>query len=304
MQWLDRSEYPFQERYFHINGHKLHYIEEGNGPVLLFIHGTPSWSFDFRRVIKSLSRDFRCIAVDHIGFGLSDKPEFYDYTVQNHSLTLEAFMNHLTLQDVILVVHDFGGPIGFRVAIDNPERIRAFVVLNSWLWSSEDDTNFKKMKRILRSPLVPFLYLNLNFSARFIMPSSFGLNKMKRRIHRQFIMPFSGRGSRYGTLAFARSLLTDQPWFESLWNKTDVISQKPTLLVWGMRDKFITPDYLAKFQKRFVNHQVLRLMDSGHFPQEEEPKTVAIAIRNFCTSLIENDRTISINEDSVVKHKF
>lgn len=84
--WLDKTEYPFTAKYFEVNGQKLHYIDEGNGDAILSPRNT-SWSFDFRKVIKSLKTNFRCIAFDHIGFGLSDKPEHYDYSTQNHAET-------------------------------------------------------------------------------------------------------------------------------------------------------------------------------------------------------------------------
>ena len=86
--WLDTFEYPFNPNYFSVNGQRLHYIDEGQGDTILFVHGTPSWSFDFRNIIKGLKDSYRCVAIDHIGFGLSEKPEHYDYSTKNHSKTL------------------------------------------------------------------------------------------------------------------------------------------------------------------------------------------------------------------------
>ena len=97
--WLDKTEYPFEPKWFQINGQNLHYIDEGQGEILLFVHGTPSWSFDFRNLIKELSKTHRCIAIDHIGFGLSDKPTQYDYSTQNHSETLAKFIHDKELND-------------------------------------------------------------------------------------------------------------------------------------------------------------------------------------------------------------
>lgn len=131
--WLNKSEYPFKSNYFDINGQKLHFIDEGKGETILFVHGTPSWSFDYRNVIKNLKENFRCIAINHIGFGLSEKPEHYDYTTKNHSKTLEKFVLEKQLNNITLVVHDFGGPIGLNFAIQNPEKIKNLVILNSWL---------------------------------------------------------------------------------------------------------------------------------------------------------------------------
>lgn len=279
--WLDRSAYPFTSNYFDINGQKLHYIDEGNGETIVFVHGTPSWSFDYRNVIKKLKANFRCIAIDHVGFGLSDKPEYYDYATRNHSKTLEKFVLDKNLDNITMVVHDFGGVIGLDFAIQHPEKIKRLVVLNAWLWSSKNDPDFIKLSKILKSPLLPFLYRYLNFSPRFILPKSFGERKISTHVLMQYTKPFADKSQRNGTVAFAKSLLNDQDWFEELWNKRQAISNKPTLFIWGMRDPVIKPHYLDKFQSGFTNTKTIRLEASGHFPQEEQPEVVAKAIIDF-----------------------
>ncbi len=281
VQWLDKTEYPFTSRFFKVNGQNLHYIDEGQGEVLLFVHGTPSWSFDFRNVIRALCPSYRCIAIDHIGFGLSDKPREYDYSTQNHSKTLEKFILHMDLHDLTLVVHDFGGPIGLNFAIHHPERIKNLVIVNSRLWSSEDDPDFIKFSKVLRSPLLPFLYRYLNFSPRFILPMSFGDKKLDRKLLKNYTRPFVNKSQRNGALAFARSLLNDQHWFEELWEKRASISGKPTLFIWGMKDKVIRPHYLDKFLAGFPNARVVKLATCGHFPQEEEAERVSREIADF-----------------------
>lgn len=279
--WLDRNEYPFAAHYHTIDGHRLHYIDEGRGEVLVFVHGTPSWSFDFRHLIKELRSEYRCLAIDHIGFGLSDKPEHYDYSTQRHAQTLTDFLLEKDLSDITLVLHDFGGPIGFDFALRYPERIRRIVILNSWLWSSELDPEFTRMKKILNSPLLPFLYRNLNFSARFVLPKSFGAKKLSRSLRKQYTHPFADRTERNGTLAFAKSLLNDQNWFEQLWKQRSVLSEKPVCLIWGMNDPVILPHNLEKFVSGFPNAVVHKLETCGHFPQEEQPEETLQAMRQF-----------------------
>ncbi len=279
--WLDTSEYPFNSKYFDINGQKLHYLDEGKGEILLFVHGTPSWSFDYRNIIKNLKEHYRCVAIDHIGFGLSSKPEHYDYSPQNHSNTLEKFVLAQALENITLVVHDFGGPIGLNFAIQHPEKIKNLIILNSWLWSSENDPDYIKLKKILKSPLLPFLYRYLNFSPKFILPQSFGDKKLPKNLLKQYTKPFADRTQRNGTLAFAQSLLNDQDWFEQLWNKRKTIAEKPTLFVWGMKDNVIKPHNLEKFQSSFSNSKTMKLEKSGHFPQEEQPEKVIKAISDF-----------------------
>ncbi len=282
--WLDKTEYPFTSNYFEINGQHLHYIDEGQGEIILFVHGTPSWSFDYRNIIKGLSKTFRCIAIDHIGFGLSDKPEQYDYSTINHSKTLESFILAMQLRDITLVVHDFGGVIGLNFAIQYPDRIKNLVVLNSWLWSSKTEPDFIKFSKILRSPLLPFLYKYLNFSPKFILPQSFGDHKISSKTLKQYTKPFADSTQRNGALAFAKSLLNDQDWFEQLWNKRLLISNKPTLFIWGMKDPVIKPHNLEKFQAAFTNATIVKLETSGHFPQEEQPVEITEAIRIFMTA--------------------
>jgi len=282
--WLDAAEYPFASRYFMVNGQRLHYIDEGSGPVLLFVHGTPSWSFDFRNVIKILSRRYRCVAVDHIGFELSDKPREYDYSTRRHSHTLEQFMLEMNLEEITLVVHDFGGPIGLSAAMRMPERVSRIVALNTWLWSSAADPDFIRFSKILKSPLLPFLYLHLNFSPRFLLPQSFGEKKISRKTLAQYTRPFPDSARRRGPLAFARSLLNDQPWFEELWNQRAPIRDKPALFIWGMKDSFVKPHFLDRFRAGFSRSQAVALEACGHFPQEEAPESVARAIVEFIAS--------------------
>jgi pimeloyl-ACP methyl ester carboxylesterase len=279
--WLDTLEYPFNSNYFEINGYNLHYIDEGQGDTILFVHGTPSWSFDFRNIIKKLRTDFRCVAIDHIGFGLSDKPEHYNYSTQNHSKTLEKFVFKKQLDNITLVVHDFGGPVGLNFAIQFPDRIKNLIVLNSWLWSSKDDPDFMKLRKILKSPLLPFLYRYLNFSPKYILPKSFGDHKLSGRLLRQYTRPFADRTQRNGALAFARSLLNDQDWFEELWSKREPISNKPTLFIWGMKDPVLKPHFLEKFVSGFTNSETIRLKKCGHSPQEEQPEIVTKCMLNF-----------------------
>lgn len=279
--WLDKKEYPFAAKYFKINGQQLHFIDEGEGEVMLFVHGTPSWSFDFRKQIKALSKTYRCIAIDHIGFGLSDKPADYDYSTQNHAKTLVCFIEYLKLKDMTLVLHDFGGPIGLQVAIQYPEKIKQLVIMNSWIGSSKNDPEFIKFSKMLKSPLLPFLYRYLNFSPRFLLPSSFGDKKLPKQLLKQYTTPFANRNERFGTLAFAKSLLNDQDWFEELWRKRDVLAEKNMLLIWGMKDKFVGEKYLRRFMEGFPQAEVVRLESCGHFPQEEEHMQVTDSLLNF-----------------------
>jgi len=285
-KWLDRTEYPFTAHFFESTGVKQHYVDTGSGPVILLVHGTPSWSYDFRHLIKDLSKDFRCIAPDHIGFGLSDKPKDYDYSTQNHSQRLEALIEHLQLDSFILVAHDFGGPIAVRYAEAHPQKVSRIIMMNTWLWSFDQDPNYEKANKILSSPMIPFLYLSCNFSVRVIAPKAFGEQKASRQFKKHLRKPLGKRSKRFGTLAFVNSLLNDGDWFNSLWNNRKSIDHIPILLVWGMKDPAITPFSLHKLEEGFANTQTIQLDSAGHFPQEESPQVVINAIRTFLGSSV------------------
>ncbi|HLP20617.1 MAG TPA: alpha/beta fold hydrolase [Chitinophagales bacterium] len=282
--WVDRREYSFRSIYFALPGAQMHYVDEGTGEVLLFVHGTPSWSFDFRHQIKELSKTHRCIALDHVGFGLSDKPEDYPYSILQHSKNLELLINHLQLDSFTMVVHDFGGPIGLNYAIHHPEKIKRLVILNTWLWSTKNEPEFKQAEMILKSPLLPVLYKYFNFSARFLVPQSWGDKQtLTKEVHAHYLKPFSKASERMGTIAFAKALLNEQDWYEQLWTKVDVLSGKPTLFVWGEKDKFMPVRFMDKFLSKFNNAVAVKI-NAGHFVQDEGHGEVTNQLKKFLTN--------------------
>jgi len=124
LKWLDRAEYPFENNYFELSIGKIHYIDEGKGEPIVMVHGNPGWSFEFRNIVKELSKTHRCIAPDHIGFGLSNKPYDWDFLPKSHAQNFELFMDSLNLDKITLVVIDWGGPIGLSYALKHPEKIK------------------------------------------------------------------------------------------------------------------------------------------------------------------------------------
>ena len=282
--WLDTNEYPFSPNTFQTEGQRMHYIDVGprQAPVLLFVHGTPSWSFDFRKVLKTCSNTFRCIAMDHIGFGLSDKPETFDYSTKGHARRLKQLIQYLKLPSVHLIAHDFGGVISMAAFKDFPEKVNQIVFLNTWLWDCSKEPEFRKIKWILQSPLLPFLYRYLNFSAKYVLPSSFfDKNALPKTVHQQYLLPFAASDTRTGTIAFARSLLKDQPWFQQIWEETAAFRSKKLLLIWGKQDPAVPFRYAERFQQHFLQSHLVGLEQCGHFPQEEQSEKVSQEILRF-----------------------
>src|SRR6185503_4209373 len=157
--WVDRDAFPFRSRFLEIApGRRVHYVDEGQGDLLLFVHGTPTWSFEWRHVIRALSATHRCVAMDNLGFGLSDRPHDFDYTPESHARVLHAFVDRLGLRDVTLVVHDYGGPIGLPLALEQPTVVRRLVLLNTWMWSFDHDPDMVRKGKIAGGHLGRLLY--------------------------------------------------------------------------------------------------------------------------------------------------
>src|SRR5215831_14099562 len=201
--WVDRDAYPFRSRWLELQEGRLHYVDEGSDrdrEPILFVHGTPTWSFEYRHLLRALRGGRRCIAVDHLGFGLSDRPANAAYTPEAHALRLRAFADALGLRRFALVVHDFGGPIALPLALEDPGRVTRLVVLNSWMWSFADDPEMPEMAkraRMVSGGLGRFLYRRLNASLRLITPSAYGdRRKLTKAIHAQYLNVFPDADSR------------------------------------------------------------------------------------------------------------
>jgi len=291
--WLDQDLYPFESHYYNTPQGKMHYIDEGKGEVMLFLHGTPSWSFLYRDQIKALAKDYRCIAVDHIGFGLSDKPEDFSYHPQELSQNLAGLINSLQLENITLVVHDFGGPIGLPYAIENPQKIKRLVLFNTWLWSTAENEDVQKIDKIVNNFLGRLLYLHLNVSAGYLLKNAFhDKGDLSREAKRHYKKVFPSKSERYGPYKIAQQLKGASDYYAQQWNKIDMIKDKPTLILWGTKDDFIKPSYLEKWEAKLTQAHVMKL-ECGHFPQEEETHVVNQALSNFMNlKLIETAESI------------
>jgi haloalkane dehalogenase len=279
--WVDRNEYPFEGHFLDVGAGRLHYVDEGQGRPVVMVHGTLEWSFGYRHLIRGLSQSYRCIAPDHLGFGLSDKPSGWSYLPEAHAENLRRLIEHLDLKDITLIVHDFGGPIGLSYALQQPQNVRNIVLMNTWMWSLRDESRFART-RIFAGVLGRFLYKRLAFSARFLLPAAFADRKrLTPELHRQYLLPWKDAGERHGTWVFARELLGSSDWYDSLWGQRHKIAEKPALILWGMRDfAFQTPE-LERWKTVFRHGHVHELADVGHFVAEELGEELAPVVAGF-----------------------
>lgn len=279
--WLDKELFPFESKWTEIENETIHYVDEGSGPVLLMVHGTPEWSFGYRDLVKNLRSLYRCVAIDLLGFGLSDKNAQTDYSCRAHSSRLTKVIEKLKLQNITIVANDFGGGISLPYAIDHPQNVRAIILFNTWMWSLKNDKHFSGPAKMMNSWFGRMMYLTFNFPVNVIMPSAFGNKKLLTpKIHQHYKNALP-KGSRLAAYTFAQELMNASDWWESYWQRLDVLNVKPFLIFWGMKDKFIPVHILEKWKTKLPNAQIITYEDAGHFVQEEKSEEMAAEIRKL-----------------------
>lgn len=283
-RWLDTILYPFENKFISVKTGQIHYVDEGEGDIILFVHGTPTWSFLYREYLATLSKEFRCIAIDHIGFGLSEKPKKFDGKPQSHSNNLTEFIEKLDLKEITIVVHDFGGPIGLSSAIQNHHRIKQIVMFNTWLWETKNDPEIQKVDKIINSGIGKFLYLRMNFSPKYLLKKGFNDKKnLSKKVHKHYIKPFPDMYSRTSLLNLGKSLIGSSKFYQEQWLNLGDLEQKPWLILWGNKDEFMTIKYLEKWKYRLPN-AIVKQYDCGHFVPEEKAVETIQEIKKFMKS--------------------
>jgi haloalkane dehalogenase len=262
---------------------RMHYVDEGRGEPILFVHGTPTWSFEYRHLITALAATHRCVAPDHLGFGLSERPRRFTYTPEAHSAALQEFVDRLGLDRFTLVVHDFGGPIGLPLALADPSRVARLVLLNTWMWPFDDFPGMVKRARIAGGGFGAWMYRHLNFSLKVLMPSVYGdRRKLTPDVHRQYLEVFRDKDARAQVLhALARALNGSRDFYARLWAQSERLTRYPALIVWGLKDGAFKPDQLDRWRQRLPDADVVSLPDAGHWPHEEAPGAVIGAMRTL-----------------------
>jgi len=267
------DEYPFASHWFQTSSGIQHYVDEGSGPVLLMVHGNPTWSFAWRRLVSALRGQYRVIAIDHLGCGFSEKPQDRDaYTLNGHIQRLQSLVELLGLKDITLFGHDWGGAIGMGCAGRMKDRFRRFVLMNTGAFRSQAIPFRISLCRI---PLLGKLGdqgFNLFARAALTMAVERPLSPAARA---GFIAPYDSWANRIAVHEFVQDIpLT--PTHRSYSTLTAVeeslssFASHPIKLIWGMKDWCFTPkEFLNGFLKRFPQASVTRIEDAGHYVFED-----------------------------------
>lgn len=275
----DASLYPFERHWFDHDAGSIHYLDEGEGPPILFLHGNPTWSFLYRGIVIRLRKRFRCIAPDLPGFGLSARPSNYGYTPGEHAGVVRDLVRHLDLEGLTIMGQDWGGPIGLRVAADERSRIRALVMGNTWFWPAEGRA-MNAFGYVMGSAPAQSLLRSHNLFVDRLMPLGV-LHPLAPEVMAQYRGAQSEALGREGVAEFPRQVTAARAWLSDLEDDvTATLSDVPLLLTWGTRDPLFPPSTMDRFRSVFDHVTVCRL-EAKHFIQEDAPGEIAEAIEAF-----------------------
>ena len=279
------DEYPFESRYLDLDGLRYHYIDEGEGETLLMVHGNPTWSFAWRHFVKHLARDYRVIAVDHIGCGYSDKPQNYPYILSQHVSNLCEFLERLELEQVTLFAHDWGGAIGLGAAVAEPQRFARFVLMNTAAFRSRRIPLRIAVCRIPAFGALAVRGLNL-FSRLALRMAVAQPARLSPNAKAGYLAPYDDWNNRVAIHRFVQDipLSPKHPSYSTLVSIEERLPQldgMPMLLVWGERDWCFTLEFLEEFQRRFPRAETLRIPDAGHYVFEDAPEQILCRLRRF-----------------------
>jgi len=282
---LWRPLYPFDAHYLPLDSARMHYVDEGAGPVLLMVHGNPTWSFYWRRLVRAMRANCRVIAVDHIGCGLSDKPAAYRYTLDQHITNLVTLVDHLALDDITLVAHDWGGAIGLGTALARPARCARFILLNTGAFPPP----FVPWRiRACRTPwLGTWAIRRWNVFARAALHMAVAKpERITPAVRAGFLAPYDSWEHRVAIDRFVRDipLSSRHPTWRTLERIERGLAQfkdRPCQLIWGMRDWCFRPACLERLRQHLPDAEVHRLADAGHYVVEDAHEQIIPRIEHF-----------------------
>lgn len=277
--WLPPSTFPFQSRFVTIDGKRVHYLDEGSGPALLFV-SAGQWSFMFRDVILRLRQQFRCLTLDFPGSGLSPAVPGYDQSVRSNAWVLDGFIDALDLQDITLVVHDVGGPIGFLIATMRPERFRSLVVSNTFAWPLADYPGIRRMLGVIANPLVG-LANSLTNALAIVTATSYGVGRhMTKADRKSFLGPWRSLAERRATQQVLAGVLRIDPLMAGIERDlANKLGDVPVLTLFGRKND--SYGWQERFGHLFRNVTAVGIKDGRHFPFNDDPDAYSAAISRW-----------------------
>jgi pimeloyl-ACP methyl ester carboxylesterase len=279
------KEWPFQSRFVDVRGNRIHYIDEGRGPILLFVH-VGMWSFVWRDVITRLRADFRCVALDFPATGYSRPSKTHRNTLLANAGVLEAFIEQLHLDNITLVVHDLGGPVGLSVAARHSELFSALVITQAFGWPLRDYKWVRRMLRFMSGPTMARLNRKRNVVAR-LTSGRLGVGRhLSEDGRKAFLAPFDDPSTRVAwTQLIGDALRIDEVMADVEQVLTTKLHSLPVLTIFGERnDPF---DWQGRYDRSFAETRPIVITNGNHFPAMDDPELFATALREWWNDVVE-----------------
>ncbi len=312
------ATYPFQSRFITVGrggkagsgasrGHRMHFIDEGSGPVVVCLHGNPTWGFLFRNLITALRQDFRVIVPDHVGCGLSDKPASVYFRAADRIAHLQELLEQLGIGRFSLVMHDWGGPIGTGLAVRRPDDIERLVYFNTTLAeTSLLPTMIRQaaapgIGRLLTQHTMRFMTLLTTLGVAQPLP-----DEIKQGYHRPY-RTWANRRAIWGfvrDIPFSRSHPT-APLMDAMVAGLPALAAKPVKIIWGMKDPCFHPEILGQVAARFPQADVVRIANASHLVLEDAPGQAIAEVREFLRPVARSSRdepTVSAPAAAPLRH--
>ncbi len=280
--WLPADVYPFDDHWADIDGNLIHYVDEGEGPPILLLNGNPSWSFGWRDVISGLRDTFRCVAPDYPGFGLSRAAEGYDYRPKSHSKVVEALVDRLGLEGIVVFGYAWGGPIGLGLAGRRPELIRGVVIANTWAWP-DHRLRVRLFAALMGGPLSPLLVDRLNLMLRFYLPGNLRRGRLTDAERAAYEGPFPP-GKRHIMRVFPREIVRGRAYLREVEASLPRITSKPAIIIWPDSDPGFGDAELARWQSLFPTAPTIVLRHVGQFIDEDAPDDIVAALEQWAAA--------------------
>lgn len=277
--WFLADQYPFESHWEEVDGARVHYLDEGEGPTLLMLHGNPTWSFLYRRMVPYLSDRFRCVAVDYPGFGLSSAPKGYGFTPAEHADVVGKLIDALGLDGFTPVMHDWGGPIGLAASLDRLDRVRGLVLGNTWAWPRSDTATQRFSAALGEGRTGEFLVDRAN-----VFVNVFVRRAMRRRSPTGDEMamwrgPFPDQESRFPIRVFPRELTGSADFLGSIEGRLPEIADRPALLFWADQDPAFRGTEKRRWESILSNRRTYVLRHAGHYWPDDAGAEAALMLR-------------------------
>lgn len=284
-----RAEYPWTGAFLDRPGGRLHFLDEGEGKPVLLVHGNPSWSFYWRHLVKALSPSRRCIVPDHIGMGLSDKPNDadYAYTLDSRVADLEALIDHLGITEGLTVIaHDWGGMIGLALTERRRGLVDKLVLMNTSGFSLPKGSGLPWQLFLVRR--LPFAIPVRGFNAFSVGAAWTCTTKpLPKLVRKAYVAPYDSWEHRIAVHRFVQDipLGPKDPAWDTVQRVSDSLgqltSERPTMIVWGRKDFVFDDAFLAEWRRRVPDANYLVFDDAGHYVLEDAHEAIVPAVQSF-----------------------